>query len=113
MAFYAVSLLIVAKKSLEPMGHQLPILIQQLYFLFFIAVLLIFSGERFSFNEFFRRLFPYCVIICIFYCLDFFIIGGYFLLPGAHGEPLWDPDMAPFTFRLLRQRRRGSTCWHC
>lgn len=107
MAFYAVSLLIVAKKSLEPMGHQLPILIQQLYFLFFIAVLLIFSGERFSFNEFFRRLFPYCVIICIFYCLDFFIIGGYFLLPGAHGEPLWDPDMAPFTFRLLRQRPPG------
>jgi hypothetical protein len=107
MVFYAASLFIVAKKSMEPLGHQLPILATQLYFLFFIVVLLIFSDKEFSFNEFFRRLFPYCVIICIFYCLDFFIIGGYFLLPGVDGEPLWDPDMAPFSFRMVRQRPPG------
>lgn len=113
MAFYAVSLLIVAKKSLEPMGHQLPILIQQLYFLFFIAVLLIFSGERFSFNEFFRRLFPYCVIICIFYCLDFFIIGGYFLLPGAMANRCGTPTWPPLPSACCASARRGYICWPC
>lgn len=107
MAFYILCLFLVAKKSLEPLGNQLPILTQQLYFLFFIVAMLIFSGKEFSFNEFFRRLFPYCVIICIFYCVDFFILGGYFLLPGVGGEPLWDPDIAPFTFRMARQRPPG------
>lgn len=106
--FYLAVIMIVAWKSLEPLSHQLPVMTTYMTFMFFVIPLIIFNGRKFCFDEFFRRLYPYCIIICIFYVIDYFILCGYVLIPsGDNTSSFWDPDMVPLTFYFRRMRPPG------
>ncbi len=102
--FYFAALCIVAWKSLEPISHQIPVMSNFLTFCFFVIPLMIFSGREFSFEKFFRTLFPYTILVCVFYCLDYFIFSGFVMLPFAHGSQsvFWDLDARPFHFLFRR-----------
>ncbi|MDE7120349.1 MAG: hypothetical protein K2O10_07045, partial [Muribaculaceae bacterium] len=109
MGFYAAALFIVAWHSIEPLSHQLPILSKYLNFLFFVIPLLIFSGKPFDFDKLWQSVFVFCMLICVFYILDYFVFCGFVMMPFCtdNVNTFYDPDWAPLTFYFRRHRPPG------
>lgn len=85
---YLVVLIAIAMKSDELMKIQFITLRHYLMFAFFIVPIVAFIRRPFRMLEFWDKLIPYCIIACIFYILDAFILDGNILMPGlSKGNP--------------------------
>ena len=106
MGLYFVALMVAALHSIEPLSHQMPILSKYLNFLFFVVPLLYFNGKPFDFGKFWHAMFPYAMLICIFYAIDYFVFCGFILhpFPARSINTFYDLDWDPLSFDFIRQR---------
>lgn len=110
---YALVLVWLASRSIVSMRVQLQTIVRYLSVIFFIFPLLAFSGREFRMEEFWKRLMPYVVIMCIFYILDALILCGNILVPGTPiwGDRVfstfWDPIWSPLSFHPFRKYPPG------
>ena len=110
---YALVLVWLASKSIVSMKVQLQTIVRYLTVIFFIFPLLAFSGREFKMEEFWKRLMPYVVIMCVFYILDALIFCGNILAPGTPiwGDKVfstfWDPYWRPLSFQPFRKYPPG------
>lgn len=89
MLLYALALVLIAKTSDEAMSVQVRRMRTYLMIFYVFVPLLVFSGRSFDIRYFFKKLFPYTLVICCFYIIDGYILGGYVLLPNTH---IWNSD---------------------
>ncbi len=80
-ALYVVMLIVFANLSDETMRIQIYEMCNYLSIGYFIVPLLAFSGREFDMKVFFKHLFPYALIFCIYYFLDCVIINDNFFMP--------------------------------
>lgn len=112
-AIYAASLFVFAFMSEEKMSIQIRGIFNYLTIAYFTIPILIFSGERFDIQAFFRKLVPYCILMSIFYMIDAWILCGNILLPNIYigsdtlQSTFWDPYMRPFSMQFVRKWPRG------
>lgn len=100
---YAVILLLFALKSEETLMIQVRRLLPYQSLIYFLVPMMCFAGQKFDIREFFFRVMPYCLLICVWYILDGLIFGSWIFLPrtyiwGEAESTFFDPIIAPFTF---------------
>jgi len=98
---YAASLLILAMFSDERMMVQIRVLRPWLAFVYFIIPLMVFSGQEFDMHQFMRKAAVYALILCAFYVIDGFVLGGHILIPNSfqtnyYGERVYSTWTNPF-----------------
>lgn len=96
---YALSLFVIANTSDESMMVQIRRMRTYLMIFYVFLPLLVFSGRSFDIHAFFKKLFPYTLIICAFYAIDGFILSGYVLLPNTYmwgGENVVEKTFSSF-----------------
>ncbi len=108
LILYACALVGLAMLSDESLGVQLITLKMYLFFIMFTIPLLFFANREFNIAIFFRRLFPFIFIICIFYIIDCAIFSGNVLvpntrLPGGVLSRFFDLYWQPLSFRFIRK----------
>lgn len=84
LAYFAV-LFLIASTSLESMSIQFVRLRRYLNIVVFFVPLLVFANRQFSWHKFMDSLVVHALVICGFYVVDAFVLGGYVLLPGCLG----------------------------
>lgn len=93
MLLYAAIIFLLALTSEETMVIQIRRMRTYLTYFYLFIPLLVFANKDFDVQVFFKKLFPYALILCCFYIIDGFILSGYVLLPNTF---LWTEDrMAP------------------
>lgn len=112
LIIYAASLIWLAIQSWETLKVQSIILKTYFFFIYFTLPLLFFANREFNVAYFFRRLFPYMLIICIFYIIDCIIFNGNVLIPnsylsGGAISRFYDLYWAPFSFQFPRKYPPG------
>lgn len=112
LVIYAISLIWLATFSWESMKVQSITLRTYFFFIYFTLPFLFFANREFDVACFFRRLFPYMLLICIFYIIDCIIFNGNVLIPnsylsGGRLSRFYDLYWAPFTFRFPRKYPPG------
>lgn len=78
---YVAGLLLLARFSDETMGVQFRIIRAWMPFIAFVLWLMLFSGRQFDMQAFFRRLGLFTFVMCCFYIMDGYVIGGHIMLP--------------------------------
>lgn len=79
-------------------------------FAFFIIPIVIFSRRKFEFMDFWNRLFPYVLLLCLFYIIDAYILCGHILMPGTinYGQStFYEPAASPLSFDIVRKYPQG------
>lgn len=84
LLLYAAAIIILASFSEESMSVQIRLIRYYLGFVYFIIPLLLFVGQEFDMEELMKRIFPYVIIICVFYILDGFVLCAHILIPKSH-----------------------------
>lgn len=109
MGIYMCALLLVAWHSIEPMSHQVPILSKYLNFFFFVIPLFVFNGKKFDFDSLWHSAFKFCMLICAFYVIDYFLLCGFIMMPfsSENVNTFYDLDWAPMSFYFRRHRPPG------
>lgn len=93
MLLYATTIFVLAMTSEELMVVQIRRMRTYMMFFYIFVPLMVFADKEFKICVFFRKLFPYLLILCWFYVIDGFILSGYILLPNTY---LWTEDnLAP------------------
>lgn len=82
LAYFAV-LILFALMSYESMRIQVYMMRNYMLIAAFFVPLLIFSQKEFEWTKFFEALTAHALVICGFYVIDTYIIGGFMLLPGT------------------------------
>lgn len=110
---YVLAIFLIAKCSDESMLVQIRTMRNYWGFVYFMVPLLVFANQKFDIKIFFRKLFPYVLILCSFYVIDGFILCGHILLPNTYiwGEnavsTFYSPIMHPFSFHIARKYPPG------
>jgi len=81
LVLYAAGILVFAMLSEERLRVQITGIIVWLSFIYFIIPLAVFSGHEFDIKVFFRKLFPYVFIFCVYYIIDGIILGANMFMP--------------------------------
>lgn len=81
ICMYAFCLFVIATFSDESMMVQLRTIRNYMCFIYFIIPIVVFAGQKFEIDIFFRHIIVYSVILCGFYIVDCFLINGHVLLP--------------------------------
>lgn len=84
IVIYAACLILIATQSEESMMIQIRTIRNYLFFIYFIIPLIVFADCSFKIEDFFSHIFPYVIILCFFYIIDCYIIGGHILLPCTY-----------------------------
>lgn len=84
MLLYALVLFLIAKTSDELMSVQFMRMRYYLMVFYVFIPLMAFSGRDFYIKIFFKKLFPYAIILSVFYIVDGFILNGYVLIPNSY-----------------------------
>ena len=99
LAYFAV-LFLLASTSIESMSVQFIRLRSYLLIGLFFVPLLTFANRRFEWPKFIESLVLHALVICGFYVIDTFIIGGFILLPavmfGGGSSTIYDPHISGF-----------------
>lgn len=95
IAYFAVVILI-ASTSLESMSVQFYRMRNYFTFIVFFIPLLIFANKKFEWNKFMDAFTVHALVICGFYIVDTFIIGGYILLPDTHAGGIVSSILEPY-----------------
>lgn len=80
---YVGGIFVFAMMSEERLYIQLGPIIRYLSIIYFIVPMMVFSGRKFDIQVFFRRLMPYCLLMCMWYVLDGFIVNGWLFVPNT------------------------------
>lgn len=112
LVIYGVALLFFAYLSDESLSRQIRTIIYYLSFVYFIVPLIVFSGQDFDIQVFFRKLFPYALILCAFYALDAFVVSGFIFIPRSYlpdglESTFYDPIAVPFSTYFPRKYPPG------
>ncbi len=112
LMIYAVVLFCLALQSDESMKVQFVLMKFYIFFIYFTLPALFFANRPFDISLFFRRFFPYVIIICVFYILDCAIFNGNILIPNSHLSNgvisrFYDLYWDPFSFRFPRKYPPG------
>jgi len=102
---YIAFMLVLAMLSVESIKIQLFMMSRYWLILYIIVPFAVFSGHKFEFDVFLRKLMPFALMIAIFYILDAYIISGHILLPndsGNNGSTIFDPAIHPFSGLIYR-----------
>ncbi len=88
MAAYFAVVILIAMTSLETMSVQMYRMRRYFTIVVYFIPLLIFVNRAFEWKRFMEATVVHALVICGFYVIDTFIIGGFILVPGASfGEP--------------------------
>ncbi len=102
IAYFAVVILI-ASTSLESMSVQFYRMRNYFTIMLFFIPLLIFANKAFKWDKFLDALTVHTLVICAFYIIDTYIVGGYILLPDTHPggmeSTIFDPYYSNFGIR--------------
>lgn len=93
LLLYAAAIFILASFSDESMTIQFRLMRYYFGFIYFIVPLMLFAGREFDFEEFIRRLFPYAIILCLFYVIDGFVLCASLLIPISN---VWGGDESTY-----------------
>ena len=96
---------IVAFLSVENMKIQLLVMRFYWHILYIIIPIAIFSGKEFDFNTFILKLFPFVLLIAIFYLADAYIISGHIFLPkdtSWNGSTFYSPSIHLLSGKIYR-----------
>lgn len=85
---YVAILFCFALMSEETMKIQFRRLMPYQAIIYFLVPMMVFAGRDFDIMTFFRRVMPYCLIMCLWYILDGMVFGGWIMLP--HTFMPWD-----------------------
>lgn len=92
---YFAVLVLLASTSLESMSIQFVMMRNYLIIIAFFIPLLIFANTDFEWDKFIHSVVLHSLVICGFYVVDTFLLGGYILMPGAlaskHPSTFFDP----------------------
>ena len=83
MLVYFVFLVLIALTSIESMSVQFFRMRQYFMIITFFVPLLVFVNRPFEWAKFRETLVVHALVICGFYIIDTFVIGGYVLLPAT------------------------------
>lgn len=105
---YAAALVWLSTYSIVSFRVQLPKIVRYLTVIYFVIPLLVFAGREFNIREFWRRIFPYVIIMSVFYFIDSIIFSGNILVPTTHlfenaQSTFWDPYWRPLSFQAHRK----------
>lgn len=110
IAAYFIALIIFASTSYESMSVQLQGIYVYMAIMWLFVPFMCFSGRDFDIKKFFRKVYIYALIACIFYIIDSVILGGLFLVPA---DPSWgtfdivstfdNPYIQPLSFNFIRR----------
>lgn len=111
-AIYVILVFILALFSDERMSVQLLTMRNYWGIIYFMVPLLVFANREFDIRIFFRKLFPYALVLCVFYIIDGFILCGHILVPNSYiwGDTystFFSPIFRPFTFNIVRKYPPG------
>jgi len=81
---YVIALFTFAMMSEETMLIQMRRLMPYQAIIYFLVPMMAFAGQNFDIRVFFRRVMPYCFIICLWYVLDGCVFGGWIFLPNTY-----------------------------
>ncbi len=105
---YAVGILIFVMMSEERLSIQFTGIVTWLSFVVFIFPLAVFSGRNFDIRIFFRKLFPYLFIFCVYYIIDGIIFGDNIMMPRdvaaisyGNKNTFTDIHISLFSFRRI------------
>lgn len=84
MLGYFALLVFFATKSLESMSIQFLNMRNYMTIICFFIPLLVFANKEFEWSKFLEALTAHALVICGFYVIDAYIIGGFMLLPATH-----------------------------
>lgn len=108
LGYFAV-LLLIASTSLESMSVQFVMMRNYMIIIAFFIPLLIFANQDFDWDKFIHTVVIHALVICGFYVVDTFLLGGYVLLPGAlaskHPSTFYDPYI--FIYNMPRHYPSG------
>ena len=97
MLLYVLVLFLIAATSDERMSVQFMSIRHYLMICYAFVPLMAFSSREFYIKIFFKKLFPYILILSTFYIVDGFILNGYVLIPNTY---TWTNDKSIF-YNLL------------
>ncbi|MDE7335105.1 MAG: hypothetical protein K2N10_02175 [Muribaculaceae bacterium] len=95
IAYFAIVILI-ASTSLESMSVQFYRMRNYFTFIVLFIPLLIFANRKFEWSKFMEAFTVHALVICGFYIVDTFIIGGYILLPDTHAGGVVSTILSPY-----------------
>jgi hypothetical protein len=112
VAIYVFLIFVLASYSDESMSVQLRTMRNYWGFIYFMVPLIVFANQKFDIKIFFRKLFPYTLILCIFYIIDSYILCGNILVPnsyiwGGRISTFFAPIFKPFSFSFVRKYPPG------
>lgn len=103
MLLYFGALFVFAVLSFERMSVQILTIRNYITIICFYIPLLIFANKNFDWQAFIHALAAHALVICAFYVIDAFIIGGFMLLPASNAISrvitLFDPYYGSYTER--------------
>ena len=109
MLGYFAALFLIASTSLESMSVQFVMMRNYMIIIAFFIPLLIFANQDFDWDKFIHTVVIHALVICGFYVVDTFLLGGYVLLPGAlaskHPSTFYDPYI--FIYNMPRHYPSG------
>lgn len=80
---YFGAVILIALTSLESLSIQFYRMRNYFLIISFFIPLIVFANRRFDWNKFMDSIVVHALVICGFYIVDTYLIGGYVLLPGA------------------------------
>ncbi len=107
LGYFAV-LFLLASTSLESMSVQFVMMRNYLIIVAFFIPLLIFANKNFDWDKFIHAVVLHVLVICGFYVVDTFLLGGYLLLPGALSSKYPSTFFDPYIFHYNMPRHYPS-----
>lgn len=105
MVLYFLAIILIAMTSLESMSVQIYRMRNYMAIIAFFIPLLIFVNHNFDWSKFRESFVIHTLIICGFYIIDTFIIGGYVLLPAVTPGSVETTFYAPYIGGFLDMPR--------
>lgn len=107
LGYFAV-LFLLASTSLESMSVQFVMMRNYMIIVAFFIPLLIFANRNFEWDKFIHAVVIHVLVICGFYVVDTFILGGYILLPGSLASKYPSTFYDPYIFQYHMPRHYPS-----
>ncbi len=112
---YVIVLYLIACTSDESMAVQIRRMRYYWLLVYLYVPLLAFAGCQFEIKLLFRKIFPYIIVITIFYTIDAFIFHGFVLMPCSNpwglASTFYSPHINLFSFEIPRVYPRGVELW--
>ncbi len=109
MILYFLAIILIAMTSLESMSVQVYRMRNYMAIIAFFIPLLVFVNRSFDWSKFREAFVIHTLIICGFYVIDTFIIGGYILLPAVTPGSVETTFYAPYISGFLQMPRHYPT----